>query len=233
MKPTTIRLPEDLLDKLDQEAGEHDFANRTEYLRYLIDNRELVVSIALEERKDRVRTLSDRVEELEERIEELEAQQEEAAAVSGLDTLESVEELVASADTEGESEDMLSVDLDAEEDEVSEQFSTELDLPDEETEPLELSDPGPEEIRDRVSRLEFFAPTREIRHEREDAVAAAWMELAERGELTREDFEETVFGDHQATFSSFAGWYDRLLEPALNQLEDVERIGGETWRYVG
>lgn len=232
MKPTTIRLPEDLLDKLDQEASEHDFANRTEYLRYLIDNRELVVSIALEERKDRVRTLADRVEELEERIDNIETEQKEAAAVSGLDALESVEELIASADTEGTTEDTLTVDLDGE-DEVSEPFSTELDLPEEEAEPLELSDPGPEEIRDRVSRLEFFAPTREIRHEREDAVAAAWMELVEHGELTRGDFEETVFGDHQATFSSFAGWYDRLLEPALDQLEDVERVGEETWRYVG
>lgn len=230
MKPTTIRLPEELLDQLDEEASEHNFATRTEYLRYLIDNRELVVSIALEERKDRVRSLADRVEELEERMEELEAQREEAVAASG--AIESVEELIAS--TEREQDDAVTLELDGEDDTGEpEPAPPDLEIPDDEPEPLELRDPGPEEIRQRVSRLEFFAPTREIRHEREEAVTAAWMALVEHGELSRDDFEEIVFGDHMATFSTFAGWYDRLLEPALDQLEDVERVGADTWRYVG
>lgn len=230
MKPTTIRLPAELLDQLDEEAREHDFANRTEYLRYLIDNRELVVSIALEERKDRVRSLAERVAELEERMEELETQRDEAAVAPALDAIESVEDLVAG--TESAADDALTVELEGEDDEPD-PTSTDLDLPDEESEPLDLRDPGPEEIRQRVSRLEFFAPTREIRREREDAVAAAWAELVEHGELTCKDFETSVFGDHMATFSTFAGWYDRLLEPALDQLEDVERVGEDTWRYVG
>lgn len=231
MKPTTIRLPEELLDKLDEEAREHDFANRTEYLRYLIDNRELVVSIALEERKDRVRSLAERVEELEERMEDLETRREEATVAPALDAIESVEDLVAR--TESERNDALTVELDDGDVGEPEPVSTDLDLPDEESEPLDLRDPGPEEIRQRVSRLEFFAPTREIRREREDAVAAAWAELVERGELSRAELEDSVFGDHMATFSTFAGWYDRLLEPALDQLEDVERVGEDMWRYVG
>lgn len=227
MKPTTIRLPEELLDRLDEEAREHDFTNRTEYLRYIIDNRELVVSIALEQRKDRVRSLADRVEELEDRIEDLETEQAETTA-SGLGTVEAVEDLFAGSPDEND--DGETVELD---DEELEPISTDLELPDEDPEPLELRDPGPQAIQQRVSRLEFFAPTREIRREREAAVAAAWRELVEHGERSREEFEATVFGDHTATFSTFAGWYDRLLEPALEQLEDVERVEGDTWRYIG
>jgi len=220
VKPTTIRLPEDVLDALDEEAKEHGFHNRTEYLRYLIDNRELVVSIALEQREDQLRSLADQVEELEHRVAELE--QDRPARPEALEGIESVEELVLdeTASTESTSERETEPPGPA-------------DVPEDESEPLELQNPGPEDIEQRVERLEFFSPTQEIRAEREEAVVAVWEELIEEKRLTRDEFGTRVFEDHRATFTTFDGWYNRLLVPALEQLEDVERLDEDTWRYVG
>lgn len=248
MKPTTIRLPEDVLDELDREAEEHGFHTRTEYLRYLIDNRELVVSIALEERKTRVDALVEQVEALEERVETLEEESSAPERVAETDAE------LALADDGGES-DAAAPSADAAEETEREPSGgdaalgdaaaggpaegdrepTRLDMPDdeEESDPLDLRDPGPEDIETRVERLEFFAPTREIRREREEAVVAAWEALVESRELTRSGFHQAVFGDHTATFTTFDGWYDRLLVPALEQLDDVERVDENTWRYVG
>ena len=220
MKPTTIRLPEELLEELDDEASEHGFHTRTEYLRYLIDNRELVVSIALEQREDQIQMLSDQVEELERRVEDLEqGQAPETASPAGLD---SVEDLVLGEDAPA-----------SEEVTTGEPVGAGVDLPDEQPEPLNLRDPGPEDIEERIERLEFFAPSQEIREEREEAVVAAWQTLVQNRELTRAEFRSQVFEEHTATFSTFEGWYDRLLVPALDQLEDVDRVDDDTWRCVG
>lgn len=225
MKPTTIRLPEELLEELDEEASEHGFHTRTEYLRYLIDNRELVVSIALEQREDQIRALSDQVEELDRRISELEeARTSGAESPAGLD---SVEELVL-----GEENSAATADEEQADDTTEEPVGTGVDLP-EEPEPLNLRDPGPENIEQRIERLEFFAPTREIRGEREEAMVAAWRALVENKELSRAEFRERVFEEYPATFSTFDGWYDRLLVPTLDQLDDVDRVDDDTWRFVG
>lgn len=230
MKPTTIRLPEELLEELDAEAEEHDFHTRTEYLRYLIDHRDLVVSIALEQRKTRIDQLTERVEELEERLE----------------TVETAAESEADQPVETESEEIEAVeefDLGESEEAPGDGTPDGVDQPqtlgpipeieEGETEPLELRDPGPEDVGQRVRALDFFAPTREIRHEREAAVVAAWETLVEYRELTRADFRDLVFEEYPAAFSAFDGWYDRLLVPALEQFDDVEQADEETWRYVG
>lgn len=226
MKPTTIRLPAEVLEKLDREAQEHGFHTRTEYLRYLIDNRELVVSIALEERKDRLEALSQQVEELESRLVELE---EQPAAEPVLPP--QLVEMAEDEQVEGQLAAAISQGGAVMADEPAE--TSEIDLSDEETEPLELEDPGPENIESRTQRLEFFAPTQEVREDRETAVANAWEALAEAGELTRVDFERSVYPDNPATFTTFDGWYDRLLVPAFDQLQDVEAVDENTWRYVG
>lgn len=234
MKPTTIRLPADLLDELDSEADEHEFHTRTEYLRYIIDHRELVVSIALEQRKTRVDELAERLADVEERLEAVEATdatEPEPAADEGspveefeLDGADSAAaESGAGADEPGAG---------ADEPETLQPLPV-LEEDEEEPEALELRQPGPENVEQRARGLDFFAPTREIRREREAAVVAAWETLVEYGELTREDFADLVFESHGAAFSSFDGWYDRLLVPALEQLEDVERADEATWRYAG
>ncbi|MFB6170901.1 MAG: ribbon-helix-helix domain-containing protein [Haloarculaceae archaeon] len=232
MKPTTIRLPEDLLDRLDEEAREHEFANRTEYLRYIIDNRELVISTALERRADRVRSLAERVETLEVRLDDLEADAEPRTGLDSAPEGASTDEAAGTTDDAAAADESPATDDQLDLPDVA-STSSEVVVDEADREPLDLRDPGPEEIRDRVSRLEFFAPTRVIRREREAAVAAAWRELVDRGQLSRDAFESDVFAEHTASFSTFAGWYDRLLEPALEQLEDVERADAETWEYVG
>lgn len=220
VKPTTIRLPEDVLDDLDREAQEHGFHTRTEYLRYLIDNRELVVSITLEEREDRLEALSRQVEELESRLGELEERRPREPAAPAGETVAAVgddsEELQALA---GGTELAGAADM--------------VEEPEEELEELELEDPGLEDIETRAQRLDFFSPSQEIRRDREQAVVAAWEELADAGEITREELERSVFPNHTATFTTFDGWYDRLVVPSLEQLEDVEQLDTDRWEYVG
>lgn len=231
MKPTTIRLPEEVLEELDAEADEHDFHTRTEYLRYLIDHRELVISIALEQRRTRMDMLEDKLGEIEERLHSLEedvAQQPRGAVEEPASGPEPEDEGTTTGDSppqiEGESGELEPETLEPIPDIDEEGAET--------TEPLDLRDPGPDDVEDRVRGLDFFAPTREIRANREQAVVAAWETLAEYGELTRDDFAELVFENHTAAFSSFEGWYDRLIVPALDQLVDIERADEDTWRYV-
>lgn len=235
MKPTTIRLPADLLDELDAEADEHEFHTRTEYLRYIIDHRELVVSIALEQRKTRVDELADRIADVEERLEAVEATdapepapaEDEGPAVEEIE-LDGADSAAAESGAEPADEPAAGAD----EPETLQSLPV-LEEDEEEPEALELREPGPENVEQRARGLDFFAPTREIRREREAAVVAAWETLVEYGELTREDFADLVFESHAAAFSSFDGWYDRLLVPALEQFEDVERADEATWRYAG
>lgn len=78
MKPTTLRLRENTLQALDREAEEYDFPNRTEYIRYILDNRSVVVENTRENTAENT-PLVERVAELEERVEELEADREPSA----------------------------------------------------------------------------------------------------------------------------------------------------------
>lgn len=66
MEPTTIRLDADELDQLDQEAEERGFANRTEYIRWILRRRN-----GIDE------NTAERLDELEERLADVEDQLDE------------------------------------------------------------------------------------------------------------------------------------------------------------
>lgn len=63
MQVTTIRLEENTLEALATEAPEHGFRNRTEYIRWILENRERIHE----------NTTGDSLEELRERVDDLEA----------------------------------------------------------------------------------------------------------------------------------------------------------------
>lgn len=66
MKPTTVRLPEDELEELAREAEERGFANRTEYIRWILRNRNGIDTNTAE----RLDELEERLAEVEDKIEE-------------------------------------------------------------------------------------------------------------------------------------------------------------------
>lgn len=66
MKSYTIRLDPAEVEKLEQEAEEQGFNNRTEYMRYIIRNRPTVD-------KSTAESLANRLSELEEKVEQLES----------------------------------------------------------------------------------------------------------------------------------------------------------------
>ena len=82
MKPTTIRLPETTLDELDQEYREYGYRDRTEYIRHILEHRNVVLEHTENTNQrsplttDDYNELADRVNELEQRVSELEDQQE-------------------------------------------------------------------------------------------------------------------------------------------------------------
>jgi metal-responsive CopG/Arc/MetJ family transcriptional regulator len=65
MKSYTIRLEEEEVEQLEDEAEERGFNTRTEYLRWIIRNRPAMEKTTAE-------TLDERMDELEERLEQLE-----------------------------------------------------------------------------------------------------------------------------------------------------------------
>lgn len=84
MEPTTLRLPEDLLNELAEEADEHGFSSRSEYIRHVLRNRSGSYPTTERSRIDTEADtpgLEDRLAELEDRVERL-----EAAGDTGRDT---------------------------------------------------------------------------------------------------------------------------------------------------
>lgn len=81
MEPITLRLPEDLLNALDQEADEAGFSSRSEYIRHLLQNRDQtipVTQIATDQNtfdigdSAQFEELSEQVSEIEDRLGSLE-----------------------------------------------------------------------------------------------------------------------------------------------------------------
>ncbi len=77
MEPTTLRLPENTLDALDREYTEYDFDNRTEYIRFILDNRGVVMENTEPNTGATTNPLRERVEELERRVDSLESEREQ------------------------------------------------------------------------------------------------------------------------------------------------------------
>lgn len=88
MHPITLRLPNTLLDDLDDEAEEYGYSNRSEYIRHLLQNRELLTEVvdpgdsdvsadlahSLAEINGAIVDLSEQVDELETRVADVEAE---------------------------------------------------------------------------------------------------------------------------------------------------------------
>lgn len=68
MRSITVRIREELIDVLDDEADEHDIS-RSEYIRQILDSRH-----EADELRERVEELESRLEDRSERISELESQ---------------------------------------------------------------------------------------------------------------------------------------------------------------
>lgn len=66
MEPQTIRLDEEEWDQLEREADDQGFANRTEYVRWILRNRSAIKNPSAD-------AVSERLTELEERMDQLEA----------------------------------------------------------------------------------------------------------------------------------------------------------------
>lgn len=87
MHPITLRLPNTLLDELDDEAEEYGYSNRSEYIRHLLQNREHLTEIidpsdsdasadfaqSMAEINGAIADLSNQVDELETRVADIEA----------------------------------------------------------------------------------------------------------------------------------------------------------------
>lgn len=74
MEPNTIRLQENTWAALKDEAGEHGFRNRSEYIRHIIDHREAILDENTNPNTPaNTERIRDRVDELEQRLADLDA----------------------------------------------------------------------------------------------------------------------------------------------------------------
>lgn len=70
MEPQTIRLDQDEWEQLDREADDQGFANRTEYVRWILRNRSEIKNPSAD-------AIGERLAELEERMDRFESELED------------------------------------------------------------------------------------------------------------------------------------------------------------
>lgn len=70
MKSYTIRLEDDEVEKMEQEAERLGFSSRTEYMRHILRNRDAVKPSTADSLDDRLSDLEEKVNQIESKLEE-------------------------------------------------------------------------------------------------------------------------------------------------------------------
>lgn len=220
MRVTTLRLPEHLVEDLDDEYTEYGHSNRSEYVRWLLEHRDRIQAntenTPVYSERDTENTLADRVDALEATVADLEDRLERTASTDD----------IAASDSPTSDGDDADAPREPTEDETSGNHG---DPP----ESLERVDAEPERDDSLVAEVRRFLSNRppKTTHGR-DALVDAFQLLRERrtvktGELKSALFE--AYSDHYA--SEKAMW--ESVSRYLDDVPGVEKGGYGEWTYTG
>jgi Arc/MetJ-type ribon-helix-helix transcriptional regulator len=208
MEPTTLRLPEDLVADLTEEADDFGYSSRSEYIRHILRNRTNSDPNTPRNRNGAgsnttVDALVDRVDSLETRVQALEDD-------TGSSTSVEMGETTETTSTESEDDDRLIPDV--------------------------TSYDGDIDVIDEV--IEGWCPGLEAGEKREQqrtAGRAALEYLRSSGTATAPEFRADVEPEHQVDGQSPDTWWEKTARPALERARDQEVVvfneGANEWRW--
>lgn len=210
MKPTTLRLPEELATDLTEEADDLGYSSRSEYIRHILRHRSGSDPNTTSNRIDAEsntpgETLADRVDGLEARVQALE---DDADSSTQTETRETAE----TTSTESESGNTVVPDV--------------------------TSYKGDTDGIDNI--IEGWRPDREPgeKGEQRRAAGRAALEfLRDRGAATATKFRTDVEPEYQVDGESPDEWWEKTARPALERAHDQEVVsfeeGANEWRWQG
>lgn len=217
MEIVTLRIEENTLGALDDEKSQHGFSNRTEYIRFLIENRDVIVSNTLAVDDD----VQERLDELEQRVDDLESSDEQDPRAS---LPEDPSDIEMAVDDEPHFE--LRLDDDPRDHDRADQGG----------------DPTRQEMLDVLDDLDVPGRKTATEYARREAIQYAWDRLREEQTMASSELANDVFGQFfknedlgYKTSSRYPGYglWDNCVRDALKELPGVEDPGrrGNEWRF--
>lgn len=226
MPIVTFRIDQNTLDELDEEESQYSFSNRAEYLRHLIDNRDIVLANTQSGDVDVVNELQERLDDLEGRVDELESDPSPAAAP-----------------VDGDRRDDATVDSLPERPEsaAADRVDVVDDEHDQDDRADQAGDPTRQEMLDVIEDVHIPGTSPATERTRREAVKYAWTRLREEGEMQSRDLANDAYGRFyddglgypaDGRYAGFKFW-DNCLRDAIKELPGVipPEPSGRTWRY--
>lgn len=196
MQPTTIRLPEELVDELDAEAESTGHSTRASYIRWLLQNRALIAEAARKPREPRSTAPGDLDRAVREILLQLEAE-------SPVDPDPSPSEISQSRDTTTPTYDRSDTEPDTNDVDPS------------------TSDTAEEAIEDALRGWRPGQHPRERDRRREvGKVAATWLSAHDQP-ATRQEVVRALYEDHPVRDQNEDTWWRKTVRPAFQRLEDA------------
>jgi len=221
MEVLTLRVEENTLEALEDEYSQEGFGNRTEYIRWIIDHRD-VIRENTQENTQSGEDLCDRLDTLEQRVDKLEDEQQSTdPRPRDQHQTEDIVEAFDQEDLVDEADREIVVDGrrdDQDADQLREEMIEVLD---------DVAIPGRKAAVERTRR---------------EAVISAWDRLREEENMKTGELANDIFGqffDNEylgySTSSRYPGYglWDNCIRDALQELPGVESPGrrGNKWRF--
>ena len=213
MDATTIRLPEELIEELDEEAQMTGHSTRASYIRWLLQNRALIAEAARKPREPRGGDPDELTSAVRELIRQLETGSSANPVPSPSDT-------PRRTDTTAPNHDRSDTDP----------ITTEPDRDRDDTAPT-TSETAGEAIEDALRGWRPGQHPRERDRRREvGKVAATW--LSTRGQpATRQEAVRALYEDHPVRDQNEDTWWRKTVRPAFQRLEDAGLVEYQHGRH--
>ncbi|GGN27013.1 CopG family ribbon-helix-helix protein [Halarchaeum nitratireducens] len=241
MEPNTLRLPAETWEELDAEAGEYGYRNRSEYVRNLIENRQVILDehelntpsgecVQSEHGLEDVADLVERVAELEERLNDLDAEPTRREDQEPRDATDSAQS-DTSQETRTTTRRQTARQSEAQESEEPPQDgvydpASEFDDTSGDVEEAE----EPDELVQAFRRsLESRNPQK--RHAK-DAIATVFTIVRDRGPISTGDLKSELYAEYGDRYANEKGMWESLRR-YLEEMPGIENAGYGEWGYEG
>jgi Arc/MetJ-type ribon-helix-helix transcriptional regulator len=210
MKVTTLRLPDDLLERLDDEYSEYGYSSRSEYVRWLLERRDRIHENTATTEDTPAYSDRDTLVELTDRVDKLEAR------LKALEERPQADELAVGAQSSAAPE-------------ASAQRATSVES-DHAPEASVATDPDAQRVLEAFRDYLDGRPP-EMAHTT-DAVVDALAILRREGTIATSDLRSELFEQYGEHYSSEKSMWD-TMNRYLSDLPGFGKPGRGVWQYEG